>query len=335
MHIVFFELEAWEPAYLKERLTAECAPCEFRHHALTAAEQPVLAKAEVISTFIFSKVDKAILDMAPKLKLITTRSTGFDHINVAEAKRRGIAVANVPEYGSNTVAEHTFALLLALSRRVVPGYIRTKAGRFSTEGLRGFDLRGKTLGVIGTGNIGLHVIRMASSFGMKVLAFDPFPRRVLADVLGFEYVAFDELLHASDVISLHCPATPENQHLIGAGTIAKMKRGAILINTARGTLVKTSDLIEALESGQIGGAGLDVFEGESAIKEDVAVTAGLDREQLLAAIQAHKLLQREDVIATPHNAFNSEEAVRRILDTTLENIRAFAALGQPVFAVKA
>lgn len=332
MRTLFSELEHWEPAYLQERLPTGWR-ADFSHLPLSTADFPLLHDCDALSTFIFSTVTREILDAAPNLKLIATRSTGYDHIDCAEAARRGIAVANVPEYGSNTVAEHTFALILALSRKLIPAYVRTKAGRFSTAGLRGFDLRGRTLGVIGSGNIGLHVIRMALAFGMRVIAYDPFPRRALADVLGFEYVSFDEVLRSSDVITLHCPATPENYHLIRGEALRQMKRGAILINTARGTLVDTHDLLQALETGQIGGAGLDVLEGEQAIKEDVALTSDLKREQLVAAIEAHRLLSREDVIATPHNAFNSEEAVRRILDTTLDNIRSFAEKGRPAFPV--
>lgn len=332
MKICFFELEGWEEPYLNERLPRGHT-YEFKQHTVTDADKGSLADCDILTTFIFSQVKAPLIELAPKLKLIATRSTGFDHVDRAAAAKRGIAVANVPEYGSNTVAEHTMALLLALSRRVIPAYVRTKAGKFSTQGLRGFDLRDKVMGIIGTGNIGLHVIRMARSFGMRVVAFDPYPRNTLADVIGFEYISLDELLKSADVVSLHCPATKENQHLICAETIAKMKRGAVLLNTARGSLVNTHDLLQALESKQISGAGLDVFDGEVALKEDAASQA--DHGQTVAAIEAYRLLTREDVIVTPHNAFNSEEAVRRILDTTCENIKTFIDTGKPAFPVPA
>lgn len=333
MRILFFELEGWEQPYLEKRLPAG-HNVAFLKTPASAADAGLLAECDVLSPFIFSQLRGELFDLAPRLKLVATRSTGYDHIDCSDVARRGVAVANVPEYGSNTVAEHTFALLLALSRRVIPAYIRTKAGRFTTEGLRGFDLRGKTLGVIGTGNIGLHVIRMGLGFGMRVIAFDPFPRAAIADVLGFGYVPFDVLLAEADVATLHCPATAENRHLIRAETLAKMRRGAVLINTARGPLVNTRDLLAALQSGHIAGAGLDVLDGERAIKEDVELQRNMAREELLAVIDAHKLMQREDVIVTPHNAFNSEEAVRRILDTTAQNIRAFIETGRPAFPVK-
>ncbi|HYF50471.1 MAG TPA: NAD(P)-dependent oxidoreductase [Planctomycetota bacterium] len=332
MKAVFFELEGWEKPYLEARLPTG-HKYEFLLHRCTLDDLLLIGDADIISTFIFSQMKGDVLKAAKSARLITTRSTGYDHVDCKAAAERGIAVANVPEYGSNTVAEHTLALLLALSRRIIPAYIRTKGGHFNTDGLRGFDLRGKTLGVVGTGNIGLHVIRMASSFGLNVIASDAHPRAALADVLGFHYVPFERLLGESDIITLHCPATPQTHHLIRAETITKMKKGAILINTARGSIVNTNDLLHALETRQIAGAGLDVFDGEGTIKEDAPVAVDADREQLIAAIQAHRLLTREDVIVTPHNAFNSEEAVRRILDTTVENIRCFIEKGAPAFPV--
>lgn len=327
MNITFFELEGWERPFLEKSLPGHALT--FLERAVTESDAELLANSDIVSTFIFSQVKKPAFEATKKLKLVSTRSTGFDHIDCAEATRRGISVANVPEYGSNTVAEHTLALLLALSRRIIPAYIRTKGSQFSTKGLRGFDLLGKTIGIVGTGNIGLHVIRMARGFGMNVVAYDLYPRKALADVIGFEYVPLNTLLERSDIVSLHCPATKANHHLINADTIAKMKKGAVLINTARGTLVHTHDLLKALESGQISGAGLDVFEGEQAVKEDVELSAVADAAQLVAAIEAHRLLTREDVIVTPHNAFNSHEAVQRILDTTVENIRTFVETGKP------
>ncbi|MBC8126383.1 MAG: hydroxyacid dehydrogenase [Gloeobacteraceae cyanobacterium ES-bin-144] len=328
MKILFFELEGWEQPYLEKLLPAGQS-VDYYTHKVTAADAQKLASCDILSTFIFSQVNAEILRLAPSLKLVATRSTGYDHIDCAAAKKNGIHVSNVPEYGSNTVAEHTFALLLALSRRVIPAYTRTRAGTFDTSGLRGFDLRGKLLGVVGTGNIGLHVIRIATSFGMRVIAYDPFPRKSLADILNFEYVPLEALIVKSDIITFHCPATKENHHMVRADSIARMKRGVVLINTARGTLMNTHDLLAALESGHIAAVGLDVLEGEQIINEDVQLLKDANRDQLLAAIETHKLLARENVIITPHNAFNSEEAVQRILNTTAENIQSFVATGRP------
>lgn len=333
MKILFCELEGWERQYLDQRLP-QGHNTEFIAGPISAVHSKVLEECDILSPFILTRIDEAIFSRMPRLKLIATRSTGYDHIDCERAASRGIIVANVPEYGSNTVAEHTFALLLALSRRLIPAYVRAKAGRFSTDGLRGFDLRGKTLGVIGSGNIGLHFIRMATSFGMRVIVYDLFPRHTIADVLGFEYVSFETLLSTADVISLYCPATKDNRHMIRAETIARMRKGVILLNTARGTLVNTHDLLAALESGHVAGAGLDVLEGERAIREEAEIREDVGREELVAAIETHKLLARENVIVTPHNAFNSEEAVRRILDTTAQNISEFIQTGRPACPVQ-
>jgi len=327
MTIAFFELEGWERAVLTERLPGH--DLLFYEDTLAPAHFPALAGCAVVSPFIYSKIDAEALAAMPALRMVATRSTGFDHIDVAACKARGITVANVPEYGSQTVAEHTFALILALSRKLVQAYraMRNAEARpDEARRLRGFDLRGKTLGVVGAGNIGLHVVRMAGSFGMRVLVFDTRPRQTLADLLGFEYAPLDRLLRESDIVSLHCPATRETRHMINRESLARMKRGALLVNTARGELVDTAALLEALQSGQLGGAGLDVFEGEALVREEAQILSrSFDREQLESAIRAHQLLKRDDVIVTPHNGFNSREAVERILDTTVGNIQAFLA----------
>lgn len=331
MTIAFFELEGWERDALAERLAGH--DLLFYEDVLSPAHFPALAACAVVSPFIYSRIDAEALAAMPALRMVATRSTGFDHVDVAACKARGITVANVPEYGSQTVAEHTFALILALSRKLVQAYRamrNTEARPDEARRLRGFDLRGKTLGVVGAGNIGLHVVRMAESFGMRVLVFDTQRRQTLADLLGFEYTALDALLRESDIVSLHCPATRETRHMIDRDSLAIMKRGALLINTARGELVDTAALLEALQSGQLGGAGLDVFEGEALVREEAQILSrSFDREQLESAIRAHQLLKRDDVIVTPHNGFNSREAVERILDTTVGNIQAFfAGLGQ-------
>jgi D-lactate dehydrogenase len=322
MKIAFFELHDWEEKYLRERL---------REHQFVSPDDP---DAEVVSPFIYTKLTAEALNRWPKLKLIATRSTGFDHIDVAECARRGIIVCNVPFYGENTVAEHTFALILALSRKVHEAFVRVRAGNFSLDGLRGFDLKDKTIGVIGAGHIGLHVIRIARGFGMKVLAFDVRRDNFLAEVLGFEYAELDSLLSRSDIISLHAPYNPHTHHLIHPGNIGKIKRGAILINTSRGGLVDTDALLKALDEGILAGAGLDVLEGEEAVLEESALLSDKTNPELLRrAIQNHLILKKPNVVFTPHNAFNSQEALERILDTTADNIAAFVA-GAPKNVVR-
>lgn len=291
-----------------------------------------LSTAQVLAVFIESRVTRGVLERLPALKLLVTRSTGFDHIDLAACAQRGITVSNVPAYGENTVAEHTFALLLALSRKLLAAERHGRAGRWHRQGLQGFDLKGRTVGVVGAGRIGLHVIRMARAFQMQVIVFDPRRDALLADVLGFEYVTLEELLERSDVVSLHAPSNPHTRHLINARSLARMKRGAVLLNTARGDLINSADLVDALNSGQLGGAGLDVVEGEGDVSEDYRLLDDGGVEELRAAFSRRLLADREDVIITPHNAFNSLEAVQRIADISVQAMAAYAA-GQPVETV--
>ena len=333
MKLAFLELHDWEEKFVRERLDGVHEVVAIRE-VLEDEDLVQIADAEVVSPFIYSRLDAARLAKLPKLKLVATRSTGFDHIDLTECKRRGIMVCNVPFYGENTVAEHTFALILALSRKVHEAFVRVRAGNFSLDGLRGFDLKDKTVGVVGAGHIGLHVIRIARGFGMNVLAFDVRRDNFLAEVLGFTYADLDTLLGRSDIITLHAPYNKHTHHLINRDNVGKIKRGAILINTARGALVDTEALLSALDKGILSGAGLDVLEGEEAIYEESALLGdAVNPERLRQALQNHVILKHPNVVFTPHNAFNSQEALERILETTAENIAAFAA-GTPKNVVK-
>jgi D-lactate dehydrogenase len=330
MHIAFFEVKDWERTYLVERLPSDSA--YFSTGVLTIPAEE-LRGLQALSTFIYSHVTRDVLDALPELKFIATRSTGYDHIDVQACKSRGIAVSNVPSYGENTVAEHTIALLLMLSRKVHQSVLQVRSGRVDLAGLTGFDLQGKTIGVIGAGHIGLHVIRIARGFGMRVIAFDVRRDPFLADLLGFEYVTMDRLLTESDIVTLHSPLTEKTHHLLGRDQFARMKQGAMIVNTARGGLIDTDALVEALESGRLAGAGLDVLEGEELIKEEKQLLQQpLDVERLRMALRNRVLLARDDVVFTPHNAFNSREALVRILEVTLANLEAFRG-GQPVHRV--
>lgn len=283
----------------------------------------------IISTFIRSPLSRAVLDHLPKLRFIATRSTGYDQIDVAAVKVRGVVVSDVPRYGANTVAEYTFGLMLCLSRKIIQAYERALHGQVSLDGLEGFDLNGKTLGVIGTGSIGVDVVRIARGVGMDVLAYDVKPQPLVAEVLGFAYVPLVDLLRRSDVVSLHVPATPQTHHLMNRERFGLMKHGSSLINTARGDLVDAAALAWALDEGILAGAGLDVVEGEELVAEQerLLATPGAE-EKLRTLLRHHVLLRRENGIITPHAAFYSREALQRILDTTISNIRCFLA-GQP------
>lgn len=297
--------------------------------------------AEALSTFIYTKVDKGFIESHPNLKLVATRSTGYDHIDAIECKQRNVAVCHVPNYGENTVAEHTFALILALSRRLTESLV-PRRGTFSFQALRGFDLKGKTLGIVGAGRIGLHVIRIARAFGMEVIAFDMHPHDFISEVLDYDYVTLDEILHRSDIISLHAPLNPHTRHLINRESLAKCRPGVLIVNTARGALIETDALIEALDSGHVGGAGLDVLEHEAILQKDPSSTISSQiienlrhsdendpepiaaRAEEIALILRNKaLIGRTNVIFTPHTAFNSVEAVERINRTTVESIKSY------------
>jgi D-lactate dehydrogenase len=239
-------------------------------------------------------------------------------------------VCNVPTYGENTVAEHTFGLILALTRNIHKAWERTRQGDFALSGLRGFDLQGKTLGIVGTGHIGLHAARIARGFGMKVFAFDPMENSFLSELVGFSYVSLETLLTQADIVSLHAPLNESTFHLMNRDRFAAMKRGAYLINTARGGLVETSALVEALRSGHLAGAGLDVFEGERLVQDFAAhALDDLSVEDRDLLVQNHEIMQRHNVVMTPHMAFFSEEAEDRIRETTISNLQSFLS-GRPL-----
>lgn len=320
--IAFYETKPWEAAYLKKKLRGYTV--KFFEETLSADN--VVKGANIVSVFINSPVNADMIKKMPKLKMVTTRSTGFDHIDRKMCKKKGIIVCNVPFYGENTVAEHCFALLLTISRNIHKSYLRTIKDDFSIDGLTGFDLKGKTIGIIGGGHIGLHVARMARGFGMNVLVFDIHRQPFLADTLGFQYAEMDELMKNSDIITIHVPYNPHTHHLINKDNLKLVKKGTILLNTSRGGVVDTDALLEALENKTIGAAGLDVIEGEQLISEERELLHESDNpEKLRTVIRDKEILHMENVVFTPHNAFNSKEALMRILDATLENIDCYSS----------
>jgi len=327
MKVAFFEVEKWERERFRARLR-DVQPLFFAD-TVQEVERGEFKDAEGLCVFIYSRLTRDVIMSLPRLRLIATRSTGFDHIDLDACRERHITVTNVPYYGENTVAEHTFGLILSLARNIHKAYLRTIRQDFSLEDLQGFDLKGKTIGVIGAGRIGLHVIRIARGFGMEALAYDIRRDRFIAEILGFKYVPLDELLASSDVISLHTPYSESTHHIINRDTLAKVKRGALLINTARGALVDTEALLWALDQGILRGAGLDVLEGEELMMEEgYVLRKEYSADVLRTFVRNQMLLRREDVVVTPHNAFNSREAAIRILEATIENIERFME-GQP------
>ncbi|MEK7605252.1 MAG: hydroxyacid dehydrogenase [Patescibacteria group bacterium] len=322
MKIAFFEIEEWEEDFLQKKLEGHDISFDTD---LISPETPRIDNIEILSVFIYSKVDKDLLSKMPQLKMIVTRSTGFDHIDIEACKARNIIVTNVPEYGTQTVAEHTFALLLALSRKIVQSVERTQKSDFSLDGLRGFDLYKKTLGVVGAGNIGQAVIRIANGFGMDILVSSPHQDMELAQRLGFMYVDLEHLLKVSDIITFHVPLTPETKHMLNKDNISQLKKGAIVLNTARGGIIETEALLMGLEQGIVAGAGIDVLEEECFIKEErqLLTSQFLKECDIKAQLLNHVLVTKENVLVTPHNAFNSIEALLRILDVSVENVLSF------------
>jgi len=326
--ISLFEVEEWEREAL-EALDDE--------HEVEVTPEPLgedvggrHRDAEAISTFMYSNLDPDVLDLFPELGLIATRSTGYDHIDADYCREREIQVANVPNYGEHTVAEHVFALLLSISHHMVEAVDRTRRGDFSLQGLRGFDLEGRTLGLVGAGNIGRHVARIARGFGMEVVAYDVDPDPELTRKLDVTFLPLDELLGASDVISLHVPLNPDTHHLLSDEEFDRMQEGVVIINTARGQVLDTQALLRALSTGKVRAAGLDVLPLEPVIREEAELLRTFFRKEhdMEALLADHVLLRMRNVVITPHSAFNTEEAVRRILDTTVENLLAWGG-GEP------
>jgi D-lactate dehydrogenase len=334
MKIHYFSGEPWEEQYVRNKLPSD----EIVFHEGSLAAYPDLTdpEATVLCVFIECPIGEAEMKRFPAVKLIATRSTGFDHIDLAAAKARNIMVASVPSYGENTVAEFAFALLLALSRRVIEADERVRAGSFSPKDLRGFDLAGKTIGVIGCGHIGMHVIKMANGFGMNVLGFEVKQDPERAKQYGFTYAAMPELLAASDIVTIHLPYNAHTHHLINRDNIHSFKKDSYLINTARGAIVETDAIVEALKSGILAGAALDVLEEEGDLSDPTALLSAPHPNEavLKTTLENHYLITHPRVIVTPHVAFNTQEAVERIIDVTVENIQGFAQ-GKPVNTVTA
>ncbi len=324
--IAFFDVEGWEEKIVRERFSGhDLFFTKEKLHEFDAGEKN---EFEVVSVFVNSEVTKEAISKFPSLKFIATRSTGYDHVDLEECKRRGIRVAFVPGYGNNTVAEFAFGLLLNLTRKIYGSIDRIKeTGEFSYQGFRGVDLKGKTMGIIGTGRIGKEAIKIAKGFGMNVIAFDPRPNENAAAELGFSYRTLEGLLAESDCISIHAPYNETTHHLINVGNVMKIKKGAYLVNTARGGIVETG--------GILAGVGLDVLEEEGEIKDEMkflreeekgtasSLASGKTPDQMKTIIENHVLMRMPNVLVTPHNAFNTQEALERILSTTNENIELF------------
>lgn len=261
--------------------------------------------AEIISTFIGIHWDSNTLSQLPNLTLLSTRSVGFNHIDLEYCSEHGITVCNVPDYGSHVIAEHVFALLLSTLRHIHEADVKVESGEFDYHGLRGVSLRGKTIGIVGTGKIGRKAAQIAHGFGMRILAVDKCRTVELEDLLGVQYVELSEMLRESDIITLHVPALPETTHMINAEAFGQMKDGVCLVNTARGELIDSAALLQALNSGKVRHALLDVLEHEHNFEEN------------------KELITHPSVVTTPHIAFYAEESMRNMYEDAFESIAQF------------
>jgi len=296
---------------------------QFQAARLSLDTAALADRHEVVCAFINDDLSAPVLELlaAGGTRLIALRSAGYNHVDLLAAKRLGLDVVRVPAYSPHAVAEHAVALILALNRRLHRAYNRTREGDFTLHGLTGFDLVGKTVGIVGTGQIGAAFARIMAGFGCELLAYDPFPNPQV-EALGARYLSLPDLLAQSRIISLHCPLTTENKHLINSQTLAHMQPGAMLINTGRGGLVDTPALIDALKDGRLGYLGLDVYEEEAQLFFEDRSDLPL-QDDVLA-----RLLTFPNVIITAHQAFLTHEALAAIATTTLQNIAAWA-VGAP------
>jgi D-lactate dehydrogenase len=325
MKIALFDTHTYD------RDSFEAANAEFGHELsffeprLTAETAPLARGQDVVCPFVNDKVQEAALGILHEagIRLIALRSAGYNHVDLAAATRLGISVVRVPEYSPHAVAEHAIALVLTLDRKIHRAYARVREWNFSLDGLVGFDLHGKTIGIVGTGRIGQAAARIFRGFGCRVLVYDLQPDPVFMSEAGVEYVELPALYRDSDVISLHVPLTPSTHHMIDAEALGTMKRGVFLINTGRGALIESRALIDALKRGQLGAAGLDVYEEEEGI-----FFQDLSNRVLQDDVLA-RLLSFPNVLITSHQAFLTREALASIARVTLENVTTFAR-GEPL-----
>lgn len=333
--VIFFEAKDWEKERfiesLKEKILKEYPDLEvsFEREPLNKFTAPFFKEVSVAIVYVNSLIDEETLEKLPRLKFIITRSTGLDHIDLSSCRRKNILVANVPYYASHTVAEHVFALIFALARKLRPNLEKIQRYDFSREGLMGMDLFGKVLGVIGTGNIGSHLCRIGFGLGMKVLAYDIEPSRELEEKYQVEYVSLETLLKEADIITPMVPYYSKTHHLINLENIKLVKEKAMLVNASRGPVVDTKAILWALENGKLqGGVALDVFEGEKLLLEESYLKQEeIPSEPLKRAILTLHLWKYPNVIFTPHIAYFTEEALERLINSVIEELYHYLRFG--------
>jgi D-lactate dehydrogenase len=319
-----FDAHRYDRTSLEEANASAGHALTFFEARLSAQTVALAAGFDAVCSFVNDRVDRDVLArlVAGGVRLVALRCAGFNHVDLEAAAQLGVAVVRVPEYSPHAVAEHAVALVLALNRKIHRAHARIREGNFSLDGLLGFDLHGKVVGIAGTGRIGRAAAQIFHGFGCRVLAHDPEPAPALR-ALGIPYAPLDELYHRADILSLHVPLTPATRHLVDAAALARMRRGVMLINTGRGALIDTRALIGALKTGHVGAAGLDVYEEEEGVFfEDLS-------DQVIQDDVLARLLTFPNVIITAHQGFFTREALAAIASTTLASATAFER-GEPL-----
>lgn len=314
--VAFFDTKPYDRESFKRFIDTGKYSFRFFENKLNRDTAGMAACCDAVCAFVNDTIDREVIDTLEKygVKLIAMRCAGYNNVDVKYAQGR-VTVVRVPNYSPFAVAEHTMALLLLLNRKLHRAYIRTRDHNFSLDGLTGFDLKGKTVGIIGTGKIGRCFADICAGFGMNIIGFDPYE----SDEFAGKYVSLDDIFKQSDIISLHCPLTKENRYLINRDTIAKMKEGTYIINTSRGMLIDTEALRDGLKSGKVAGAGLDVYEEETRLFfEDFS-------DEVISDDLLTTLIAMPNVIVTSHQAFLTREALSGIAKTTIENLDCFFA----------
>jgi len=328
MRVAVFSTKPYDKKFLDEANKSFGHELIYLETRLTSQTAVIPEGTQAVCVFVNDELKADVLAALAQqgIRLVALRCAGFNNVDLITAHNLGITVARVPEYSPYAVAEHTATLMLALNRNIHRAYARVREGNFALDGLLGFDVKGRVTGIIGTGKIGTAFAHIMTGFGSEVLAFDP-TKNPECEAIGVRYVPMQELLHRSDIISLHCPLTPETHHLIDAAAIAQMRHGMMLINTSRGGVIDTRAVIKALKSGQIGSLGIDVYEEEADLFfEDLS--GKVIQDDVFA-----RLLTFPNVLITGHQAFFTSDAMKSISDITIKNISGFEKHGQAVHEV--
>jgi D-lactate dehydrogenase len=318
VRVAFFSAHPFDRQFFDEANATRAHDLQYLEARLTETTSALARGCPAVCAFVNDRLDRPVLERlwSGGARMIALRSAGFNHVDLACARELGFTVSRVPAYSPHAVAEHTIALILSLNRKIHRAYGRVREGNFALDGLLGFDLAGRTAGVVGTGKIGAVVARVLLAIGCRVVAYDIVPNEKCR-AAGVDYVTLDELWKVSDVITLHAPLTPQTRHLVDAAAIGKMKRGVMIVNTGRGALIDTAAVIGGLKTGQIGYLGLDVYEEEEQLFfQDLS--SHVIQDDVFA-----RLLTFPNVVVTAHQAFFTREALRAISETTLDNISAF------------